>query len=1166
MTIKIISMVMVLIGVIFLFLSFLQAINILENVSGQFRRKWLIILCLMGFFIFGYLFFDIILISNMPFPVELVTGGVFLGGAIFVYIIIHISQNTIVSKQKADETLNESEEKYRILFANASEAIFVAQDGRVVFLNPMTTTITGYSGEEIVSRPFVDFIHADDRDMVRDRHAKRLKGESIPQRYYFRVLHKNGGLLWVQLDTILINWQGKPATLNFMTDITERKKAEEGLQAWIKRYDLIVEASGQVAYEYIVSTGHITWGSSIEGVLGYPMEDISGGIVQWQELLHPEDRESTLAALDNAEKACTYWDIEYRMRHKRGDYIWIRDRGFFLPDAEGKAYCQLGMLEDITEHKRAEDEIKKQTGAMDSAIDGMAILNEDGKYVYLNKAHAKIYGYENEAELIGQSWRILYDSEVVQRFEQEFMPELSRKGYWYGEVIGTKKNGSKFPQAVSLTAIANGGLICIVRDITERRQQEEERLRTNILLNSIIENIPDMIFLKDSELRFVRFNQAGEDLLGYSREELLGKSDYDLFPKEQADHFTKKDRDVLSGKEVLDIPEENIQTRNRGKRILHTKKVPILNAKGEPEYLLGISEDITEHKEAEEALKRSEEKYRLIFENAPLGLISFDEKGVIIDCNDNFVKIIGSSREKLIGLSMLSLPDKNIVSAVKRALKGSPGFYEGEYSSVTAKKITPVRCLFTPMNFGGGRIPGGAGIIEDITERKRRDEQLRESEELFRHLFQHHAAIKLIIDPDTGNILDANEAAVNYYGWSREELTHMKAQEINTLRPEEVKAEMDKARKGKRISFEFRHRRADGSIRDVQVFSSCIKMKGKDILHSIVIDITEQKHAENALLESEERYRNVVENAQEGIFQTTPEGRFRMANKATAGILGYDSPRELIESVTDITHQIYVNPEDRIKNLANLDLHGTDLNIELQFYRKDGSVIWVSAQTQSVRDQNGNVICYEGMIQDITDRKNNAEKLKKALGGTVQAIASLSESRDPYISGHQRRVAELATAIAEEMGLSPDQIEGLGMACIIHDIGKVSVPADILNMPRKLTVIEFGLVKAHVQSGHDIVKDIEFPWPVARMILEHHERINGSGYPNGLTGDKLLLESRIMEVADVVEAMVSHRPYRAALGFDAALEEIEQNKGIIYDADVADACLRLFREKGYQLK
>ncbi|NLD80840.1 MAG: HD domain-containing protein, partial [Smithella sp.] len=182
-----------------------------------------------------------------------------------------------------------------------------------------------------------------------------------------------------------------------------------------------------------------------------------------------------------------------------------------------------------------------------------------------------------------------------------------------------------------------------------------------------------------------------------------------------------------------------------------------------------------------------------------------------------------------------------------------------------------------------------------------------------------------------------------------------------------------------------------------------------------------------------------------------------------------------------------------------------------------------------------------------------------------QAIASIVESRDPYTAGHQRRVADLAAAIAAEMGLSVELIEGLRMAGVIHDIGKVSVPSDILNMPRKLTDIEFSLIKTHAKSGYEMVKDIEFPWPIARMILEHHERINGSGYPNGLTGDRLLLESRILAVADVVEAMATHRPYRAALSLDVAMDEITKNRGVIYDPDAVDACLRLFREKGYKI-
>jgi PAS domain S-box-containing protein len=291
-----------------------------------------------------------------------------------------------------------------------------------------------------------------------------------------------------------------------------------------------------------------------------------------------------------------------------------------------------------------------------------------------------------------------------------------------------------------------------------------------------------------------------------------------------------------------------------------------------------------------------------------------------------------------------------------------------------------------------------------------------------------------------------------------------------------------------------------------------------------------------------------------------------MANQAMATILGYDSPGELMKSVTDITRQIYVDPQNRSRIKETLDLHNIIRKGEFQFYRKDGSVIWASLKMQSVQDKDGKVLYYEGIFEDITNRINSMEKIKKAFGGTVKALASLAESRDSYTAGQQCRVAELAAAIAKEIRLFPEQIEGLNMAGIIHDIGKVSVPADILNKPRKLTVIEFDLVKTHVQSGYDIVKDVEFPWPVARMILEHHERINGSGYPNGLTGDDLLLESRIMAVADVVEAMASHRPYRAALGIDAALEEIAGKRGIIYDSVVVDACLRLFREQGYSLK
>jgi putative nucleotidyltransferase with HDIG domain len=190
---------------------------------------------------------------------------------------------------------------------------------------------------------------------------------------------------------------------------------------------------------------------------------------------------------------------------------------------------------------------------------------------------------------------------------------------------------------------------------------------------------------------------------------------------------------------------------------------------------------------------------------------------------------------------------------------------------------------------------------------------------------------------------------------------------------------------------------------------------------------------------------------------------------------------------------------------------------------------------------------------------------RRMLEQTIQAIALTIEKRDPYTAGHQVRVSQLAAAIAQEMNLDADKLDGLRLGGMIHDIGKIYLPAEILSRPGRLSATEFALVKTHSAVGAEIVAEVDFPWPVAKMILQHHERLDGSGYPNGLHGDDILLEARILGVADVVEAMASHRPYRPSVGVDKALEEIVQGRGRLYDADVVDICLRLFSEKDYHL-
>jgi PAS domain S-box-containing protein/putative nucleotidyltransferase with HDIG domain len=225
--------------------------------------------------------------------------------------------------------------------------------------------------------------------------------------------------------------------------------------------------------------------------------------------------------------------------------------------------------------------------------------------------------------------------------------------------------------------------------------------------------------------------------------------------------------------------------------------------------------------------------------------------------------------------------------------------------------------------------------------------------------------------------------------------------------------------------------------------------------------------------------------------------------------------------------------------------------------------------TNHRREPSGQVLVFRDIsARRLAERqlKESWAKLHEALEGTIQAMALTIEIRDPYTAGHQRRVSRLSCAIARELGMPEEQVEGLRVAGDIHDIGKIYVPAEILSKPGQITAIEYGIIKTHPQVGFDILKTIKFPWPVAQIVLQHHERIDGSGYPLGLVGDQILKEARILTVADIVEAMSSHRPYRPARGIDKALAEIIETRGRSYDAEAVDACVKLFREDRFKFE
>jgi PAS domain S-box-containing protein len=453
-------------------------------------------------------------------------------------------------------------------------------------------------------------------------------------------------------------------------------------------------------------------------------------------------------------------------------------------------------------------------------------------------------------------------------------------------------------------------------------------------------------------------------------------------------------------------------------------------------------------------------------------------------------------------------------------------------------------------------------------EKKTADELLKKSEENFRHSLDN-SPLGIRIVSTEGKTLYTNQEFLNIYGYdSIEELLQIPLKKRYTP---ECYAEHQKREERRKCGdiipyYELAIIRKNGEIRYLEVFRKQVLWNGEILFQALYSDITERKQAEKNLRESEERYRLVVENAHEAII-ITQDLNVVFANDAAAEQIGYSK-----ETLTSGAFTNFIHPEDR-NTVAEyitkrLKVGNVPAIYSFRIINPDGKLKWAELNATTIEWNKKPATL--NFLTDITEHKlleeerlESYNRIKKTLQATVQSIALLVETNDPYTYGHQQRVAQLAVAIAKEMGLTTDQQDFIYTASIIHDLGKVSVPSELLSKPTKLTELEFNLIKTHSPSGYNILKDIEFPWPVADTVLQHHERMNGSGYPNHLQGSAILLEARILAVADVVEAISSHRPYRPSLGIDFALDDISKNKGILYDANVVDACLKLFQEKNF---
>jgi PAS domain S-box-containing protein/putative nucleotidyltransferase with HDIG domain len=696
------------------------------------------------------------------------------------------------------------------------------------------------------------------------------------------------------------------------------------------------------------------------------------------------------------------------------------------------------------------------------------------------------------------------------------------------------------------------------RNAAEAQEAREQVARLALVAASL----HDAIFSRDLEGTITSWNAAAEALYGYAAEEAIGRDATILLtPGHQGETKALMKR-MLRDDRGFGFETQHL--RRDGSQVdVVLSLSPFRDAEGEITGITIISHDVGERVRAERELRESEQKFSAAFQASPdLMMITRLSDGLLLEINEGFTRLLGYERAETVGrttseLSIWAEPQTRATFVATLEASGESGETETVLRRKDGTVITGVHSARAMEVQGEATV---LSVVRDITERTQAEEALRQNEQRYETFINATDDMVFLKDDKLCYVL-VNEANAAYFGLSVDEVI---GRTDTDLMPTEAAARCRLTDVG---ALESRatvlsYEEVDGRTYETRKFP--VVLAGDRVgVGGYVRDITERTQAEQARRESEARYRGYVDNAPYGVFVSDENGRYLEVNKAAAVLTGY-SQEELVQlSIADV-----VAPQSRDwgrHHFARL-LRTGHASGDGVFLRKDGTSF--TARVDAVRLATTR---YLGFIVDISEQTRaaaelaaSAEQVRQALTATVAALGATTELRDPYTAGHQRRVAELAGAIAAGLGWDAARIEIVTTAGLLHDVGKIIVPAEILARPGRLSELEMEIIRGHAAASAALITGIEFGGPVAAVVNQHHERLDGSGYPQGLRGENILPEARILAVADVVEAMSSHRPYRSALGIEVALAEVREHAGVKFDADVVTVCGRLVEEQGFQ--
>jgi PAS domain S-box-containing protein len=828
-------------------------------------------------------------------------------------------------------------------------------------------------------------------------------------------------------------------------------------------------------------------------------------------------------------------------------------------------------------------------------------LNGRGEYLDVNVPLCLMLGY-SRSELLGRKFGEFWAGDARKNFFKKFQA-LKKRGRVDNEELNLMTRKGEI-LTVLLTARIQldpmtGKFIrthCILHDITSRKKMEKETSETLRFLETLIDTIPYPVFYKDRRGIYRGCNRDFSRYMGMEKEQIIGKTVYELTPAEIAEKYEEMDEELFRNHNHKQTYEWMTVGKSGEKRNVVFDKAVYLDASGSPAGIVGVITDVTEHKRFERELRKTLEELRdledIVNRSPAVAFLWQASPGWPVEfVSDNVRQFDYDPKDLISGrvpYSNIIHPDdlERIGAEVAKFSTGEISRFDQVYRIMTGKgDVRWVDDRTWIRRNPEGKITHYQGILIDITEKKHAAEQLVAAHKRLEEIVEFLPDATFIVDRENKIIVwnkameemtgvakkdmigkDHSYSSVPFYGRPTKFLLDMLDESDS-----EILARYQSVKKtGKSIYAEvftpalYGNKGAYVWAATTLLFDEMGKKTGA--IESIR-DITDLKNVESALKEREEVNRKLLATIPDIVVRTDLQGTVLFVNESALQNYGYEKSedfvgRNLMEFIVPEDHEL------ALKNMAammNGPLGPKEYRMSLGagFKRKESFPIEVNGDV--FRDDKGRPFGLVFLCRDISDRKLNEEKLRESvselrmtLRAAINALASAIEMRDPYTAGHQERVTRLATAIAGALKMPKERIDAVEIAGSVHDIGKLGIPAEILSKPTELSEVERSLVRTHATTGFTILNKITFPWPIAEIVHQHHERIDGSGYPNGLKGEDILTEAKILAVADTVEAMSSHRPYRPSLGIEKALMAIKDGKGKLFDAGIVDVCLELF--------